>query len=231
MSIERETRGDVTILRMDDGKANAVSPELLRELNAALDAVESDVDAAVLVLTGRPGRFSAGFDLSVMRGGVEAARSLVVDGGRLALRLYGFPKPLVAACTGHALALGAIFLLASDFRVGADGDFKIGLNEVAIGLTLPDFGVQLALERLSKRHVSRAAIEAEIYAPSGARDAGFLDEVASAESLLERALSEAKRLAALDGRAFAATKARFRGSLIERTGAGLEADIRAMIPG
>ena len=213
----------VAVLHFDDGKANAVSPAALEALNAGLDRAEKEAGAAVLL--GRPGRFSAGFDLSVMRAGPEAARSLVGGGAELLARMAGSPLPIVAACTGHALAMGALLLLASDLRLGTRGDFKIGLNEVAIGMTLPRFGCELAEERLSRRHRLRSVVMAELYAPETAVDAGYLDRVVDADDLQDAALSEAARLAELPAAAYAGTKQRMRRAMVDRIREGLEADL------
>ena len=120
------------------------------------------------------------------------------------------------ACSGHALAMGAVLLLGSDYRIGVAGDFKIGLNEVAIRMTLPHFAVEIARDRLSKRHLQRAVIQAEIYTPEGAVDAGYLDRIVPAEHLAEEAMAEAERLAALPRRAFSETKQRIRAPGAER---------------
>jgi len=189
---------------MDDGKANAFSFAMLDALGAALDAAERDAKA--LVLLGRPGRFSGGFDLGVMNQGGEAMVRLVTTGGRLALRLYEFPRPVVVGCTGHALAMGAVVLCAADLRIGAAGDYKVGLNEVAIGLTLPVFASELARERLAPTHLQRATALAEVFSPAGAVEAGFLDRAVAPDDVEEAALEAAAALAALPGRAHADTK-------------------------
>jgi len=212
--VRYEQRDGIAVLHMDDGKANALSHSAIAELGAALDRAEQEADA--LVWIGRPGRFSAGFDLSVMRSGGEAVGALVVAGAELFAQMLAHPKPIVAACSGHALAAGALALLASDRRIGTRGDFKIGLNEVAIGMTLPHFGVEMAQARLSKRHFARAVAQAEIYSPEAAVDAGYLDLSVAAEDLLETAVGEATRLSTLSGPAFAATKQRVFGDLAER---------------
>ena len=204
----------VAVIEMDDGKVNAISHSMIEAINRALDRAEKEAKA--IVLCGRAGRFSGGFDLGVMRGGAEQARALVGKGAELALRLYGFSLPVVIACTGHAIAMGAVLLLSADTRLGAEGDFKIGLNEVSIGLPLPPFALRLAEARLSKRHLVRATLEAEIYAPSRAVDAGFLDRVTSPVALAVEALAEANRLATLDPSAFQATKIGLRCDTIAR---------------
>jgi enoyl-CoA hydratase len=215
--------GAVARLHFDDGKANVVSPTSLPALNAALDRAEKE--AGALVLLGRDGRFSGGFDLKTMQAGADPARRLVAGGALLAARLAASPLPVVVGCGGHALAMGALLLLGADVRIGAEGDFKLGLNEVAIGLTLPDFAVELANERLSKRHLLRATTTAELYGPAAACDAGFLDRVVAAAQLEAEAMAEAARLAELPRHAFAGTKQALRGAMVERIRAGLERNL------
>jgi len=212
-AIGYQLKGTVATLRFDDGKANALSPAAIDGLTAGLDRAEREAEA--VLLAGRPGRFSAGFDLSTMKAGPDAVSSMVSAGAELLLRMYGSPLPIVTACTGHALAMGAVLLLGTDFRIGAAGDFKIGLNEVAIRMSLPGFAVEIARDRLSRRHFQRSVILAEIYTPEGAVDAGYLDRVVPTESLSEEAMAAAERLAALPRRAFSETKQRVRGASIE----------------
>jgi enoyl-CoA hydratase len=214
-----EIRDGLAVVRMDDGKANAISFAMLEALGAALDAAEKEARAVVLL--GRPGRFSGGFDLAVMDGGGEAVVRLVSAGGRLALRLYELPLPVVIGCTGHALAMGAVLLCAADLRIGAAGDAKIGLNEVAIGLALPVFASELARERLSKRHLQRATALAEIYDPAGAVDAGFLDRAVPPDQVEAVALEAAATFAALPAQAHALTKRALRRPALETIRASL----------
>jgi len=215
--------GSVARLHFDDGKANVVSPSSLPALNAALDRAEKE--AGAVALFGRAGRFCAGFDLATMQSGADPARRLVAGGALLATRLAASPLPIVIGCGGHALAMGALLLLGADVRIGAEGDFKLGLNEVAINLTLPDFAIELASERLSKRHLLRATTTAELYGPAAACDAGYLDRVVPAEKLEAEAMAEAARLAELSRQAFAETKRALRGAMVERIRAGLERNL------
>jgi enoyl-CoA hydratase len=215
--------GPVARLDFDDGKANVVSPASLAALHAALDRAEKE--AGAVALFGRSGRFCAGFDLNVIQEGEDPARRLVAGGAGLAARLAAAPLPIVIGCGGHALAMGALLLLGADVRVGAEGDFKLGLNEVAIRMTLPAFALELARERLSKRHLLRATALAEVYAPAAACDAGYLDRVVPAERLEAETLAEAKRLAELPRRAFAETKRALRGAMVERIRSGLDEDL------
>ena len=152
----------VTVVRIDDGKANAVSHDIIAGLHAALD--RSLEEATAVALVGRDGKFSAGYDLSVMTQGADATRGLVEAGGRLMMRIYTHPQPTVAAVTGHALAAGGLLCLVCDTRIGAaDVPAKLGLNETAIGMAMPWYGVRLAEARLSKRHLQRALLQSEIY--------------------------------------------------------------------
>lgn len=212
--IDYEARDDVAVLHWDDGKANTVSADSVGELNDALDRVTGE-NAKAVVLAGRAGRFCAGFDLGELRGSREESSSLVRSGAELALRLFGFPVPTLIACTGHALGMGAVLLLATDVRYGASGDHKIALNESNIGMHLPTFAVELARERLSKRHVTRSAILGEIYAPSGAVDAGFLDRVCSPETLLDETVAEAARIASYSGPHISRSRLGFRQPTID----------------
>lgn len=221
----------LALVTLDDGKANAFSAALIGQLTAALDELERDEAVRALVITGREGRFSAGFDLSVMSAGPEAVKGLVGAGAQLALRLYAYPKPVVIACSGHAMAMGAILLFTADWRTGVDGAFRIGLNEVQIGMTMPQFGAELARERLSPRYLQRAVVNAEIFAPSVAVDAGFLDEVVDDLSLLDFACVQAERLAALHPRAFATTKRRVRAATLALLHEGLAADLAGLTGG
>ena len=203
----------VALVTMDDGKANGFGLDMIAAVQACLDRAAKEAQA--VVLTGRAGVLSGGFDLKVIRGGDPEAVSAMIDAGaRLMMRLYGLPQPLVIAATGHAVALGAFCLLTGDHRIGAGGDFRIGLNEVAIGMSLPPFGLMLANQRLSRRHLARATLGATLFSPQAAKDAGFLDEVAAPAELREAALAAARQLASLDGVAFAAVKSSLRGPAI-----------------
>jgi enoyl-CoA hydratase len=204
----------VAVVRLDDGKANALSMAVIGQLHDALDKAASDATAVCLV--GNAKALCAGFDLSVMRGGVEGMVDLVRSGGELLMRIYGHPQPTVAAVTGHALAAGALLVLACDARVSGDAPSKIGLNEVAIGMTLPDFAVELARDRLSKRYLTRATIEAEIFSPEGALAAGYVDMIVGADQCERTAIDIARRLGQLDAAAYAGTKKALRQATIDR---------------
>jgi len=217
--VKYEVRDRVASIEIDDGKANAMNSALIAEVSRSLDRAEAEANA--IVLSGRPGRFCAGFDLAEL-GDAKTAGALVQAGARLLAKIYAYPRPVTIACTGHALGLGALFLLAGDYRLGVAGDYKIALNEVAIGLTMPKFGVIFAEDRVSLRHRTRALLLAETYSPAGAIDAGFLDRLSPAADLQSDAFADALNFSRLDANAHARTKASTRGDTAERILASLE---------
>jgi enoyl-CoA hydratase len=225
-----ERRGSVTILHLDDGKANALTFDLIRAVRSAVADAEADEEVGAVVIHGRDGRFSGGFDLGVMFGGdMGQIIGLVADGGELVRHLWGSGIPVVAACTGHAVAAGALTLLGCDVRVGADVPSKIGLNEVAIKMVLPDWALTIALERLSKRHVHRATANARLTGPSEAVDVGFLDEVVAADRVLDRAVEIAAELAeTLDPSSYRRTVEKVRGEVLGRMAREIAADRAAI---
>jgi enoyl-CoA hydratase len=209
-------------ISMDDGKMNVLSADMLSELGRAFDRAEAD--RAVVLFSGREGVFSGGFDLRALGAGGPGAYTMVRMGFELAERLLSFPTPVVVACTGHAIAMGAFLLLAGDYRVGAAGPYRIGANEVAIGITMPFFGIEICRQRLAPAHFHRAVINAEIYQPEDAVGAGFLDRVVPAAELQDVARAVAGELARLDVDVHAATKRRARAHALNSIRAAIEAD-------
>ncbi len=217
----------VATVVMDDGKANALSRPMIDALLAALTRAESE--AGAIVLAGRADRFCAGFDLRVMMSGPDNAKALLAAGSELLLRLYGSTIPLVIACTGHALAGGALVVLTGDHRIGASGAFRIGLNEVSIGMPVPVLAMEFARDRLVPNEVHRATLLAQIYEPESALRAGYLDAVVPVDAVIASARTEATRLAAFSRSAFRATKKRLRGRTIEFIRSSMEADIADLL--
>ena len=201
---ENEGTNPIATITLDDGKANSMSPTMINAINDAFDKAEAD--HAIVILTGREGKFSAGFDLGVMSQGVDALTEMLKGGAELAERLMNFPFPVIVACNGHGLAMGALLLLSADYRIGTEGKYKIGLNEVAIGMIMPSFGCEIARYSLSHQYFKRCLVNAEIFDPKGALEPGFLDEVVDATQLLESAQEKAKKMATLNMPAFKGTK-------------------------
>lgn len=218
--------GATATIVMDDGKVNALSTQMFHELNSALDRAEAA--GATVVLTGREGVFSAGFDLRVLRAGGPQAPALVRSGFELSARLLAFPAPVVIACSGHAIAMGVFLLLSGDFRLGAAGPYRITANEVAIGLTMPRAAVEICRQRLAPSHFNRAVILAEVYAPDEAAAAGFVDRVVLPAELGPAAQAVAEELGKLDMAAHVATKHRARQQTLDALRAAIEDDARAL---
>jgi enoyl-CoA hydratase len=216
--------GGVATLTMDDGKVNVLSLPMQEQLHAGLDQAEAA--GAVVVLSGRPGVFSAGFDLPTLTGeGPDGARMLR-GGFELSERLSAFPTPVVVAGTGHAIAMGLFLLLSGDLRIGAEGPFKLVANEVAIGLTLPMAAVEVCRHNLTPAGFQRVTILSEVFPPGPeAVAAGILDRVVPADDLAGEARAIAERFTALDLAAHAATKLRTRGEALAALRSAIEAEL------
>ena len=225
-TVSAEQRGKVLVVSVDDGKANAFSVPMLAALDAQIDTAEADDGIGAVVIAGNDRAFFAGFDLNVIRGGDQAAiRELVSAGGAMVRRAYGASVPVVAACTGHAVAAGALLLLGCDQRVGPDAPVKIGLNEVAIALTLPDWAMTISKERLSRRHLQRCVANARLLDGTGAVEAGYLDEAVAPDAVIDRAVEVAAELAdTLDPRAYVGTVKALRGDVLADMDASIERD-------
>ncbi|QCY13738.1 crotonase/enoyl-CoA hydratase family protein [Pseudomonas sp. MPC6] len=203
----------IATLTLSNGKVNAISPDVIAAFNAALD--QAVTDRAVVIITGTPGILSGGYDLKVMTSGPVQAVALVTAGSTLARRLLAHPFPVVVACPGHAVAKGAFLLLSADYRIGVDGPFSIGLNEVQIGMTMHHAGIEIARDRLGKSAFHRSVINGEMFNPQSAVDAGFLDLVVSAEELQGAALAAARQLKKINMTAHKNTKLKARKVLLE----------------
>lgn len=198
------SNGGIATITMDDGKVNALSNGMLDALNAAFDKAEAAGE--VVIFTGRAGMFCAGFDLTIMMQGPEKVLALMTKGGAFSRRILTFPTPVICAVSGHAMAMAALILLSSDYCIGIEGNIKIGMNEVAIGMTMPQAGVEIARARLAPPYYRRAINNAETFDPQIAMAAGFLHKVVAPENLLTTAQNTAEQMRKLDMTAFAATK-------------------------
>jgi len=212
----------IATLTLNNGKVNAISPDVIGAFNAALD--QAVTDRAVVIITGQPGILSGGYDLKVMTAGPKEAVSLVTAGSTLARRLLAHPFPVIVACPGHAVAKGAFLLLSADYRIGVDGPFSIGLNEVQIGMTMHHAGIELARDRLRKSAFHRSVINGEMFDPQGAVDAGFLDKVVAAEELQGAALAAARQLKKINMTAHKNTKLKVRKALLDTLDAAIVQD-------
>jgi enoyl-CoA hydratase len=212
----------IATLTLSNGKVNAISPDVIAAFNAALD--QAVLDRAIVIITGQPGILSGGYDLKVMTSGPQNAIDLVAAGSTLARRMLAHPFPIIVACGGHAVAKGAFILLSADYRIGVEGPFSIGLNEVLIGMTMHHVGIELARDRLRKSAFQRSVINGEMFDPAGALKAGFLDKLVAPEALLATAQAAAQQMKKINMTAHKNTKLKVRKALLETLDAAIELD-------
>ena len=218
--VSTEVHDGVLLTRIDSGKVNALSTPVINGLVDALDRVRKD-ELKGFVLTGKPGIFTAGFDLKEAQSSSSGVAGLFLAGSEVALRILELRCPAIIATPGHAVAMGAVLLLCADYRIGTRGPFKIGLNEVSIGMNLPPLAIDLVQARMSKRWANRAAALAEMLDPETAVDAGFLDRVVDADAIIDEAIAQAKSFERLDLTAYGDVKRALRGDLIDRARASV----------
>ena len=213
--IHYRVEDSVAILRMDDGKANSIESVFIRELHEGLDRAEAE--ARAVVVEGREGFFSAGLDLKVLPTmAPDDLRDFIGIYGRAMTRLWLHPAPVVAAVTGHMVAGGAVLAMCCDRRVGAEGSYRVGMNEVAIGIPLPAFVWEIAAPAISPMARNEALLFGEVYDPARALSIGYLDRLVPGDRVRAAALAEAARLATLSSYAVGQTKRLVRGPLAER---------------
>lgn len=225
--ISYQLEDGIATLTLCNGKVNAISPEVIAAFNAALDRAEQD--KAIVIVTGQPGILSGGYDLKLMTSSPQNAVNLVAAGSTLARRMLAHPLPIIVACPGHAVAKGAFILLSADYRIGVEGPFSIGLNEVQIGMTMHHVGIELARDRLGKSAFQRSVINGEMFDPQGAVAAGFLDKVVPAEQLLTTAQAVARQLKKINTTAHRNTKLKVRKALLETLDQAIELDRQNLI--
>ncbi|MEN9659268.1 MAG: hypothetical protein RL571_2733 [Pseudomonadota bacterium] len=212
----------IATLVLANGKVNAISMEVIAAFNQALDQAEQD--QAVVLITSYAGLLSAGYDLKVMTSGLDNAIPLVTAGSMLSRRLLAHPYPVIVACPGHAIAKGAFLLLSADYRIGVNGPFSIGLNEVQIGMTMPHTGIEIARNRLSPAAFQRSVVNGEMFNPEGALAVGFLDMLVTPEALAISALTVAQSLKKISMKAHKNTKLKVRQALLAALDAAIELD-------
>lgn len=218
-----ELSGEIARIGIDDGKRNVMNERVLAALHQAFNQAEQQAKA--VVLSGRSGIFSAGFDLQVfVRGNPEEIFGMMRLGAELALRIFSFPLPVVVACTGHAFPMGAFLMMASDYCMGVDGAYRIGLNEVAIGIALPGFAVELSRTTLATNYADRL-FTGELLDPREALTAGYLDCLVPDSEILAAADTKAREFAALAPAAYRLTKSRVRALAAERIRQAIDTEI------
>lgn len=225
MSVARRVDDGILTITLDDGAQNTLTPEMFQTI---LVALEEEPDTAAVVLSGRPGIFSAGLDLRWMgANGRDGVRELLLAFGSCMMRLWTDPRPTVCAATGHAIAAGTIFALASDHAVAADDGYW-GLTETRIDVEIPAFGVALARANVRADRLEDLLLPGERITASAAVEAGFADRALPASEVLTTARHRAHELAELPARAYAGTKHRLRGATAATILAGLHDDVDAL---
>ena len=196
---------DISIITLDDGKANVFSPKMIQDVNDCLDQVPTQNGA--LIITGRDGMFSAGFDLKIISAGeMSAITEMTTNGFKLLSRIFSFPRPVLGACSGHGIALGTFLLCCCDYRIGVKGEFMIGANEMRTNMVIPTPILELIKFRVSNGHKYRAILGAEMYSIEDGIEAGLIDEVVEPENLMEASMHKIKDLASMGHPSYTLTK-------------------------
>ena len=222
--VNLKTENQISFITMDDGKANAMSVDMLKGLNKALD--EAELSGSVVILSGRENVLSGGFDLGVFKSGDNAKiLEMLTLGAELSYRILSYPTPIIAACTGHAVAMGTFLLLCCDYRIGASGNSKFAANEVAIGLTVPYFAIEVIKQRIINKHRSKAIGLAHFFDISEALEAGFVDEIAAPDQVVATAESKAEEFLKLDLKAHNSSKLRLREPMLASLRDAINKDI------
>jgi enoyl-CoA hydratase len=196
---------DISIIKLDDGKANAFSYDMLSQVNELLAKVPRDSGA--LVITGREGLFSGGFDLKTLAtGDMEKITKMVQLGYRLLLELFSFDRPIVAAVSGHSIALGLFVTCSADYRIAIDGKYVCQANEVRNNMDIPTQIMEILKARVNKKYFYPAVYHSDAYSVQESIEVGFIDEVVSEDQLMERVMEKAKELATLPHPFYANTK-------------------------
>jgi len=196
---------NISVITLDDGKANVFSTKMSTDINECLDEVSKE--DGCIVLTGREGMFSAGFDLKTLQGGdMDQIQEMTTTGFKLLSRIFSFPRPVIAACSGHGIALGTFLLCCCDYRIGIKGDFMLGANEMRTNMVIPPPILELIKFRVAQSHKYRAVLGAEMYTFENAKEAGLIDEVVDSNILMETAFNKAKDLATMGHPSYSMTK-------------------------
>lgn len=199
---------DISILTLNDGKANVFSAEMSKQVNECLDQVETE--KGCLIITGKEGMFSAGLDLKTIQSGdVDKIMEMSTNAFKLLARIFSFPRPVIAACTGHGIALGTFLLCCCDYRIGVKGDFMLGANEMRTNMVIPTPILELIKFRVNNSHKYRAVLGAEMYTLEQAIEAGLIDEVVDPKDIMKAAKEKAKDLQTMGHPSYSITKELF----------------------
>jgi enoyl-CoA hydratase len=216
-SIQIERVGQIAVLRIDRPPANAIDLDLANEFATALEGVETIDGIAALIVTGTGNCFSAGLDLKALPSYDRAQQqAMVMQVNRLFGGLYGLPLPTIAAVNGHAIAGGVILTLCCDYRIGAEGDYKLGLAEARVGVPFPVAAMAIVQSELSHPVSRKMVLTARNSSPGEALSMGVLDELQPLELLLTQAMEVAQEMAAMPRSIYGRIKRELRGPALAR---------------
>ena len=211
---------NISIITLDDGKANVFSSKMSKDINECLDEVPTE--NGCLIITGREGILSGGFDLKVIQGGdIEIIQEMTLAGFKLLSRIFSFPRPVIAACSGHAVALGTFLLCCCDYRIGVKGDFMLGANEMRTNMVIPPPILELIKFRVTEDHKYRAVLGAEMYSLENAISAGLMDEVVDQDVLMKSAMEKAADLSTMGHPSYSMTKELFIADALKKINEGI----------
>lgn len=212
-----ETAGQIAVLRIDRPPANAIDLDLAGAFATALGEIADDDGIAALVVTGTGSCFSAGLDLKIVPTYDRAQQqAMVTQVNRMFGGLYGLPVPTIAAVNGHSIAGGVILALACDYRIAAEGDYKLGLAEARVGVPFPVAAMAIVQSELSPPVARTMVLTARNSSPREAVSMGVLDELQPPEKLISRAIEVAQEMAALPRSVFARIKHTLRAAALKR---------------
>lgn len=222
-NVEIERNGKIVVLRLNKPPANAITTDLAHEVADRLDELKSDGSVAALIVTGQGNAFCAGLDLKVVPSlGISEQHALLFALNRLFGTLYGFPRPVVAAINGHAIAGGLILALCCDYRIVVAGPYRFGVTEVKVGVPYPVAAIEVACREMRTEVARNLILFGDTIDSGNALMAGIVDEVLDATQLPERAMAAAEKFAALPPTGFRQIKAQLRRSALERIGRAIQ---------
>ena len=227
-----ESKDDVSIITIDDGKANVFSKNMIDAFNECLDNVPTDKGS--LIITGREGMFSAGFDLKVISSGdIEKIRDMTLNGFKLLARIFSFPRPVLAACSGHGIALGTFLLCCCDYRIGIKGEYMVGANEMRTNMVIPTPILELIKFRVTQSYKYRAVLGGEMFALEDATKTGIIDEITESNNLMNTAMEKAKDLSTMGNPSYSLTKELFIAETLKKINDAIDnlgSDSKPVIP-
>ena len=219
-TIKVNIKDKIAVLSLNRGKSNAINAEMVAELNQMVKNIENDDSIAGLILTGKDGFFSAGLDLiELYNYDEETIKNFWIDFLNLVTRLVSFKKPMIAAISGHSPAGGCVLALCCDYRIMAQGKFIIGLNEVPVGIIIPESIFHLYSFWLGQANAYRFLLEGKLMHTQQALSTGLIDEVVNPESILHAAERKMLTYIKLERNAWQQSKKNMRAELLKKVSA------------